>query len=194
MEEIIVPPPVPAVVPIEQQLVIQLGVNDQNVIINKITKITFKQIFENFIYQNVKQLNNISIDVDAEVRNYFIYLCKERGDFFTHVEKIFKKIVINNKMDVSEVCLLMELVVNAYKNIKIDKEEIKNADPIVIIKTMFIILIMLYIQTNDLDYDTLFNEMIKIVEMSIELIKVKPIKASLPEKMTKMFYTTISKK
>lgn len=163
-----------------------------NDIIN-ITQITFKQVFENLIYQSVSSINidDQQVDIKPDMREYYMYLCKERIDFFVNVDNVLKQIIDNNIILLKNIPSLLDLIVISYKNLKIDKEvlnkekDIIQSSPTDIIELLFKILLMLFMNTNNIVNENLLEEIMNVVKLSSTLINIKPIKPSVKQKIEK---------
>ena len=99
-----------------------------NEVMVEITKITFNQIFENFLNQSEEQLNKFSIKLSSEMKTYFLLLCKEKPAFFNEVEVSLKNIIMDDKIDTKDIPEIMILVYKVYGIIKCDKN-VPNVDP-----------------------------------------------------------------
>ncbi len=170
------PPPIPVLT------------KQKSAAIMTITQITFKQIFENLIYKDIKEVDGHTINIKKDIKEYFIYMCKERVDFFTSFEYVLKTIIVNNNVELKDVPLLLNLIITTYNNLKTDNEQIKNGDPKEIIKLLFEILIMLFIDTNDITNDKLKGELMNIVENAVILVSIKPIKSTHLQKVQWMLH------
>ncbi len=157
---------------------IPLITKQKSLAILAVTQITFKQIFENLINQDIKEVDGHNINIKQGVKEYFVYMCKERVEFFTAIEFILKTIIIDNNVHIKHIPMLLNFVITTYNDMKLDKEYIKNADPKEIIKLLFEVAIMLFISTNDIENELLHSELLNIIESSILLISTKPIKTN----------------
>lgn len=162
-------------------------VRKKSIVIETITQITFKQIFENLIYQDIKDIDGHIISIKPNIRDYYVYLCKERVNFFTNVDSVLKTIVDNNDVQLKHIPALLNVISIAYNNIKEDKELVKNENPSEIMRLLFRILLMLYININDINSEALFEEIINVINSSIDLINIKPIKMTVPQKVVNLF-------
>jgi hypothetical protein len=161
---------------------------EKSVAIMTITQITFKQIFENLLYKDIKEVDGHSVNIKKDIKEYFIYMCKERVDFFTSFEYVLKTIIVNNNVELKDIPLLLNLIITTYNNLKTDSEQIKNSDPKEIMKLLFEILIMLFIDTNDISNDKLQGELMNVIENAIILVSIKPIKSTPLQKVQWMLH------
>jgi hypothetical protein len=146
-----------------------------NEVMVEITKITFNQIFENFLNQSEEQLNKFSIKLSSEMKTYFLLLCKEKPAFFNEVEVSLKNIIMDDKIDTKDIPEIMILVSKVYGIIKGDKN-VPKVDPYELIKTLLHQLFIIYTETNKIHNSELVGSLIKIIEASIDLVKLKSIK------------------
>jgi hypothetical protein len=161
---------------------------EKSVAIMTITQITFKQIFENLLYKDIKEVDGHSVNIKKDIKEYFIYMCKERVEFFTSFEYVLKTIIVNNNVELKDIPLLLNLIITTYNNLKTDSEQIKNSDPKEIMKLLFEILIMLFIDTNDISNDKLQGELMNVIENAIILVSIKPIKSTPLQKVQWMLH------
>jgi len=151
-----------------------------------ITKITFSQMLENFLNQNKDKLDSLSIKISPEMHKYFLLLCKEKGDFFTDVDSSLKKIILDDKIDTKDIPEIIILVTKVYEIIKSDKGFPK-VDPYELIKTLLNMVFTLYIETNKVQNKELATDLLKIIDVSIDLIKLKAIKPPTIGCLSKLF-------
>jgi len=144
-------------------------------VILDITKITFSQMLENFLNQNKDKLDSLSIKISPEMHKYFLLLCKEKADFFTDIESSLKKIILDDKIDTKDIPEIIILVTKVYEIIKSDKGFPK-VDPYELIKTLLNMVFTLYIETNKVQNKELAADLLKIIGVAIDLIKLKAIK------------------
>jgi len=141
----------------------------------EIAKITFSQLFENFLIHNKEKINKINIEISPEIQEYFILLCKEKPGFFGDVEQTLNKIIVDNTIntkDVPEIIVLVTKIIEIIKN----QNNKPNVDPYELIKTLLHVLFIVYIETNKIDNPELVIDLVKIIDISIDLIKLKGFK------------------
>ena len=146
----------------------------ENNVVGEIVQITFSQILENFLNQNANKLNELSVNINPTIQTYFLLLCKEQPDFFKDIESSLKKIILDNKIDTKDIPEIILLVTKAYQIIKSDKG-VPQIDPYELIKTLLHLVFIQYIETNKVQNKDLLNEILKIIDVSIDLIKLKAI-------------------
>ena len=150
-------------------------INKQEVLF-EITKITFHQIFENFLGQNKATLKTFNGSLTREMRKYFLFLCRQRPNLFTQLELSFKKIIIDDKIDMKDIPEIIVMVKIIYKVIKKDNYLIATIDRYEIIKTLLQLLFMIHASKNGIHNVDLMDNINKIIETSIELIKLRSFK------------------
>jgi hypothetical protein len=146
-----------------------------NEVISGITKITFNQIFENFLNQSEAELNNFRIKLTPEMKTYFLLLCKNKPDFFKEVEVSLKNIIMDDKIDTKDIPEIITLVSKVYGIIKGDKN-VPKVDPYELIKTLLKQLFIIYTETNKIHNAELVIALVSIIDASIDLVKLKSIK------------------
>ena len=173
-EPIIEPPSLLVPFPIIVEPVIP-QINKQEVLF-EITKITFHQIFENFLGQNKATLKTFNGSLTREMRKYFLFLCRQRPNLFTQLELSFKKIIVDDKIDMKDIPEIIVMVKIIYKVIKKDNYLIATIDRYEIIKTLLQLLFMIHASKNGIHNVDLMDNINKIIETSIELIKLRSFK------------------
>jgi hypothetical protein len=153
-------------------------VSEPNILINEITKITFSQIFENFLSKDNTQLSEYNITITPNMHKYFTLLCKENNSIFNEIESTLKTIISDDKIDIKDVPNVIVLVTKIHNIIKNDKY-VPNCDPYELIITLLKVLIILYIKTNKIGNEQLVGELDEIIKASTDLIKLKAIKRSI---------------
>ena len=155
---------------VKEEGVKEEGAND---LIIEITKLTFSQLVESFLNEN--KLHTLSIQVSPEIQNFLLLLCKEKSGFFSDVEISLNKIILDNKIDTKDIPEIMLLVAKVYEIITADTTVFSKVDPYELIKTILNIVFTLYIETNKVQNKQLATELLKIIDVSIDLIKLKSI-------------------
>ena len=153
-------------------------VNEPIILIDEITKITFCQIFENFLSKDNTQLSEYNITITPNMHKYFTLLCKENNSIFNEIELTLKTIISDDKIDIKDVPNVIVLVTKIYNIIKNNKY-VPNCDPYELIITLLKVLIILYIKTNKIGNEQLVGELDEIIKASTDLIKLKAIKRSI---------------
>jgi hypothetical protein len=160
------------------QPIINEIINEPTILIDEITKITFSQIFENFLSKNNDQLTEYNITITPNMHKYFTLLCKENNSIFNEIELTLKTIILDDKIDIKDVPNVILIVTKIYNIIKNDKY-VPNCDPYELIITLLKVLIILYIKTNKIGNEQLVGELDEIIKASTDLIKLKAIKRSI---------------
>jgi len=151
-----------------------------------IVKITFNQVFENFLNQNEEELKKINITLTPEMKRYFLLLCKYKPDFFNDVESSLKKIIMDDKIDAKDIPEIIILVKKVYEIINGDKK-VPKVDPYELIKTLLQHLFIIYTETNKIQNSELVIALVSIIEASINLVKLKTIKVPKAGCLTSIF-------
>jgi len=138
-----------------------------------ITK-TFLQLVESYLTQDSSNLEKINIKLTPDVQKYFLLLCKESPDLFGSFEEGLKKIIQDNKINTKDIPDIIVLVSKVYAIIN-SKKGIPNIDPYELIKTLLNLTLVIYIDTNKIQNPELLVELLKIVDSSIDLIKLTPL-------------------
>jgi hypothetical protein len=151
-----------------------------NPVVIEITKLTFSQLVESFLNEN--KLHTLSIQVSPEIQNFLLLLCKEQSCFFSDVEISLNKIILDNKIDTKDIPEIILLVTKVYEIITTDTTVFSKVDtkfdPYELIKTILNMVFTLYIETNKVQNKQLATELLKIIDVSIDLIKLKSINLS----------------
>ena len=166
---------------VEEEEVKEETVEITNDLIIEITKITFSQLVESFLNEN--KLHTLSMTVSPEIQKYLLLLCKEKSGFFSDVEISLNKIILDNKIDTKDIPEIILLVAKVYEIIttdskvdpKVDPKVDSKVDPYELIKTILNMVFTLYIETNKVQNKQLATELLKIIDVSIDLIKLKSI-------------------
>lgn len=144
---------------------------------------TFLQLFELLLTQDQSNLEKCSVKLAPEIQQYFLLLCKETPDLFGTFEETFKKIILDNRIDTKDIPDILLLVSKVY-NITKENKGCPMVDPYDVIKSLLHLALVLYLETNKVENPQLLIDLLKIVETSIDLIKMKPIK---PKKVGCLF-------
>lgn len=147
----------------------------KNDVMVEITKIAFCQIVENFLNKNRDNADVLSIKLTPNIQQFFLLLCKEKYGFFTDVELTLSKIILDNKIDIADIPEIIILVTKVYEIIKTDKG-VPQVDPYELIKTLLHMIFVLYIETNNVQNKELVTNLLNIIDVSIDLIKLTAIK------------------
>jgi hypothetical protein len=121
---------------------------------NEIIIKTFLQLFENFISEESKNLEKFNIFLTPDTKNYLLILSKESPDLFGALDDSLNKIVKDNKVDIKDTPEILVLVNKVYHSIKENNHKVENPQ--------------------------LLLDLLKLVESSIDLIKLSPL---LPKKI-----------
>ena len=132
----------------------------------------YVMVIEYILLQEADNING-NIKLTPEIKKYFLFLCKETPSLFGIVEESLKKIILDDKIDAKDIPDLINVVSNIYNIIK-HKENKPNIDIYDLIKTLIHLSLFVYIETNKVKNLELLDSLMKIVDMSIDLIKIQP--------------------
>jgi hypothetical protein len=152
----------------------EILINNNEIIIK-----TFLQLFENFISEESKNLDKFNIFLTPDTKNYLLILSKESPDLFGALDDSLNKIVKDNKVDIKDTPEILVLVNKVYHSIK-ENNHIISIDPYQLIKILLHISFVIYIDNNKVENPQLLLDLLKLVESSIDLIKLSPL---LPKKI-----------
>ena len=140
---------------------------------------TFIQLFELFLIQDKTKLTKLNLNITPEIQKYFLILCKESPELFGSLEETLKKIIVDNRIDTKDIPDIIVLVSKIYRII-IENKGIPKVDIYELIKTLLHISLDIYIETNKVKNPQLLFDVLRIIDSSIDLIKLTPI---IPKKM-----------
>jgi hypothetical protein len=135
---------------------------------------TFLVLVETFLKQEQDNLAKFNLKLTPEIQQYFLLLCKESPDLFGIVEETLKKIIADDRIDTKDIPDILVLVSKVYKIIT-DNKGIPIVEPYELIKTLLHLTLSVYLETNKVENQELLLALLKIVDSSIDLIKLTPI-------------------
>ena len=135
---------------------------------------TLIQLFEIFLTQDNTNLSKLNLNITPEIQKYFLILCKESPDLFGSLEETLKRIIVDNRIDTKDIPDIIVLVSKIYKIIK-ENKGIPKVDIYELIKTLLHISLVIYIETNKVENPQLLFDLLRIIDSSIDLIKLTPI-------------------
>lgn len=138
---------------------------------------TFLIIFESYLSKDNKELEKFNIKLTPDINKYFLILCKESPELFSVIEDSFKKIILDNNINLKDIPEILVLVSKVYKVIN-DKKGFVNTDPYELIKELLHLALIVYIEQNQIKNNQLWIDLFKIIETSLDLIKLTPINKS----------------
>lgn len=163
----------------------------KEVLLNTIVKLTLKDILEKEI-ENNETLNKIQIKVDTQMKQFILLLLKEEPSYFSELEKIIEKLLADNVINSKDIPDLLVGVTLTYKLVQKNKHAIKNADYYDIVKTLIQISFEIFLEKKcNPEQKILLEQLLEIINASIDLIKLKEIK---PPSFIKKLFKCISKK
>jgi hypothetical protein len=135
---------------------------------------TFLVLVETFLTREQDNLAKFKVKLTPEIQKYFLLLCKESPHLFGTVEETLKKIISDDRIDTKDIPDILVLVSKVHKII-MENRGVPIVDPYELIKILLQFTLFVYIETNKVENKDLLLELLKIVESSIELIKITPI-------------------
>lgn len=163
----------------------------KEVLLNTIVKLTLKDILEKEI-ENNETLNKIQIKVDTQMKQFILLLLKEEPTYFSELEKIIEKLLADNVINSKDIPDLLVGVTLTYKLVEKNKHAIKNADYYDIVKTLIQISFEIFLEKKcNNDQKILLEQLLAIINASIDLIKLKEIK---PPSFIKNLFKCLLKK
>ena len=157
-------------------------IEDKNVI-EEVLVNTFLQLFESLLTQDQSKLTKINITLTPEIQEYFLLLCKETPELFGTLEETLKQIIVDNRIDAKDIPDILLLVSKAH-NIMHMHKGFPMMDLYDVIEIFLHLAVVVYLEKNKVENSQLLLDLLKIVESSIVLIKIKPIK---PKKVGCLF-------
>jgi len=134
--------------------------------------LTFVQLFENFLS---KDLSSFNIKFTPEMHQYFLFLCKKNPNLFIDCEKSLKQIILDNKIDTKDIPEIIVLVSKVHKILK-ENKGLPTIDPYEVIRMLIHLTFIVYIETNKVENKLLIDDILKIIDVSIDLAKLSPLK------------------
>jgi hypothetical protein len=160
---------------VDEKIVDKPAAISKNDVMIEITKIAFSQLVENFLNQNKDNSDALRIKLTPNIQKFFLLLCKEKPGFFADVELTLTKIILDDKINIADIPEIIILVTKVYEIIKTDKG-VPQVDPYELIKTLLHMIFVLYIETNNIQNKALTTDILNIIDVSIDLIKLTAIK------------------
>ena len=140
---------------------------------------TFLNLFESFITKEENNLHKYSVKLTPDIQKYFLLLCKETPDLFGSLEESLKKIIQDNLINTKDIPEILIVVSKVYQVIN-EKKPILDLNPYELLKTLLQLAFIVYIDNNKVENPQLLDDLLKIIEASINLIKLVPF---LPKKI-----------
>jgi len=159
-----------------------IGENTDDIIIP-----TFVNLLETFLTEDVSKLSKFNITLTPDIQKYFLIIFKTTPELFKSIEETIQKIVLDNKINTKDIPYILMLVHNVYDIIYKNKG-FGYVNPYEVIKTLLHLAFIAYIETNKVENSQLLIDMLlNIIDSSIELIKLSPIKSNKYECINKLF-------
>jgi hypothetical protein len=139
---------------------------------------TFLKLFEIFLTQDesilAEKFTKFDVKLTPEIQKYFLLLCKESPDLFGSFEETLKKIILDDRINSKDISDILVLVSKVYRIIR-ENKGVPIVDSYELIKILIQLVFIVYIETNKIENSQLLLDLLKIVESSIDLIKLTPI-------------------
>jgi len=136
-------------------------------------KMNLLQLFQDLLVNNRSKLENFSVKLPENMQKYILLLIVNNESLFNNIEESLKKIIADNKIDSKDIPELLVLVGKIYEIIYKSKDFKCKADYFEIIKKLLLSAFVLYIEHNVENGKEIITSMEKIIEASIDLIKLK---------------------
>ena len=146
--------------------------------VKEVAKETINILFSQLV---IKYLNNadnfskLSVTINPTMVQYLLKICQMNAELFTEINKTLMDIISDGKIDTKDIPKLIILVKNIYGIIKKTKND-TNVDPYGLIKTIINIIFNVYIETNNISNKELAEDLLKIIDVSLDLIKLESLK------------------
>lgn len=138
---------------------------------NTLQSVNFLILIETILEGNVDKL---SVKLTPDVKKYLLFLCKEKPSIFGIIENNIRQIILDDKIDTKDIPELINLVCFIYDIIQRKKNK-PNIDIYEFVKIMLHLSFFVYIETNKVKNAQLLNDLLRIIDVSIDLIKMKPL-------------------
>lgn len=139
---------------------------------------TFFNLFSIFLTQDQKilteKITKFNINLTPEIQKYFLQLCKESPELFGLFEETLKKILLDNRINSKDISDILVLVSKIHKVVK-ENKGLPIVDPYELIKTLILLGFIIYIETNKIENKEAILDLLRIIDASIDLIKLTPI-------------------
>jgi len=139
---------------------------------------TFFNLFSIFLTQDQKilteKITKFNINLTPEIQKYFLQLCKESPELFGSFEETLKKILLDNRINSKDISDILVLVSKIHKVVK-ENKGLPIVDPYELIKTLILLGFIIYIETNNIENKEAILDLLRIIDASIDLIKLTPI-------------------
>jgi hypothetical protein len=142
---------------------------------------TFQELFELFLNKNYVEFK---LDINPEIHNYLLEFSKENSGFFIDVETSLKQIIMDNEITAKDIPDILCLIIKIYGIVK-NKQYPPNTDPYDIIEMLVKVLLVIHLKQTNKNYtpddiNTSVEQIVSIVRISVELLKLPIIKMKKP--------------
>jgi hypothetical protein len=138
--------------------------------------LSFSKLIEMFL--QAKDLDYFSIKLTPELQQYLLILCKQNQDVFNNLGKSLKEIIVDNTINTKDIPEVLVLVDKIHRILKENPKGLPNIEPYEVIKIILHLVFVVYIETNKVENKQLIIDILKIIDMSINLMKLVPLKKS----------------
>jgi len=155
-----------------------------------VLNIALKDILQKEL-ENNETLNKIQLDVEPEIKQFILLLLKEEPSYFAELEKIIEKLLADNMINSKDIPDLLVAVTLTYKLVEKNKDLLKKADYYSIVKTLIKVSFEVFLEKRcNPEQKILLDQLLVIIDASIDLIKLKAIK---PPSFIKKIFKCIKK-
>ena len=142
-------------------------------IIKNVVNPIFCQLLVKYLSKSLDNIETLSIKVSPEMQQYFLKLCSENVSDLNEIDSMLYKIIADNQINVKDIPTLINLVKKIYDITKKHKKR-PSVDPYDLIKSFLNIVFVVYIETNKIQNNRLVEDLLKIIDVSMDLIQSKP--------------------
>lgn len=142
-----------------------------SIVNNKLQSDNFIIFIQSILEGNADKLN---VKLSADIKTYLLILCKEKPNVFGIIENNIKQIILDDKIDTKDIPELINLFCFICDIIERKKNK-PNIDIYEFVKTMLHLSFFVYIETNKVKNVQLLNDLLRIIDVSIDLIKMRPL-------------------
>jgi len=141
------------------------------------------EVIKNLLVTNKDKIGTFSVKLTPDMIKYINILLENNPSFFKETESSLNTIISDNTINIKDIPEILVLVNKLYSLIYNTKAIGKGTDYYEIVKTLFHVILVVYIQTHNIQNDKLTEPILKLIDACIDLIKLqkhlKPIKCKL---------------
>jgi len=135
--------------------------------------LTLFLMFQDLLVHNVSKIEEYKIVLPNEMRKYLLVIMKHNKEIFDDIENSVKKILADERIDSNDIPELLLVIAKLYEIVYKSKHIKNKKDYYDIVKTCIHLSFVLYLKYNNISNDDIVSSMSKIIDSSIELIKLK---------------------